>query len=100
MIKPILSFMKRAVGRETNQFGGIDPPTDYDLERSHAANLTTLPPSVKGTNCGNCLWIHDNGNNAHICTNSHLVNVPVNNRMCCIHWRNLEELRPWENEND
>lgn len=98
MFHSVLKFMKRAVGRDTNQYGGIDPPTDFDLERSYAANLTTLPPDIKGTNCGNCMWIHDDGDERHICSNPHVAGVPVNNRMCCVYWRNPGELRPWDDE--
>ena len=49
-------------------------------ERARRVDLIVLPTGLSGTNCGNCRFFNDN-----FCTHQK-VQLPVNNRMCCILW--------------
>jgi hypothetical protein len=74
---------------EEDDHGGVIPEAK---DRAKAVDLITLPDDVKGTNCGLCVWIDEDGD---YCTNPK-VDMPVNERMCCNLWQRHGTLREYE----
>lgn len=66
--------------------GGIIPK---DLKKAKKVDLITLPPDIKGTNCGNCKFMDND-----FCKHKE-IQMPVNDRMCCAYWDNTKVKRPW-----
>lgn len=65
----------------------LNPNSDggYDYEGqakkvAKSCGLVTLPQSIEGTNCGNCIFFKDN-----FCDHSKIL-LPVTSRMCCALW--------------
>ncbi len=81
--KPVRS-PKRPV---LNKQGGTQPRTSFELVRARAVDLVTLPTSISGTNCSNCLHFK-NGFCKH-----KLVQMPVTKRQCCALWNAPHTLR-------
>ena len=77
------SFFGRpwGVAVNINSRGGIIMNGER-LERAKANDLVTLPT-------------FDAPGEPHVCTNPKL-NQPVNDRMCCALWDNLDARREWE----
>ena len=72
---------------EKNKLGGIDPTDKHLLERAKKADLVTLPPSVKGTNCYNCKFIDNKRKEIGFCRHPKVL-LNVTERMCCALWDN------------
>lgn len=51
-----------------------------ESERAARVDLIVLPPTISGTNCGNCLHFKDG-----YCTHPD-IRLPVTERNCCILW--------------
>lgn len=67
--------------------GGLERAS---ILRAAKADLITLPDGVKGTNCANCKY-YGKG----MCQHPQ-VNMPVNERMCCVFWDAAGVYRPWQ----
>ncbi len=74
-----------------DRFGGLVP---QDMKKAKHVDLITLPPDIKGTNCGNCKFMENN-----FCVHKE-IQMPVNARMCCKYWDNEEVERPWGEMDD
>ncbi len=75
-----------------NKSGGFQPRSVFELIRSRAVDLVTLPTDISGTNCRNCLHWRNKGD-AGFC-NHVLIQMPVTERMCCAAWDRRGTLRP------
>lgn len=64
-----------------------------EQKRAEHADLITLPPSVKGTNCSNCKFVKKTKDGA-FCEHKE-VQLPVTPRMCCKYWDHPDVKRPW-----
>jgi len=63
--------------------GGLMPT---DEGRAKEADLITLPEGIRGTNCGNCLFVRAiEGRRQKHCIHPE-VDMPVNDRNCCKFW--------------
>lgn len=78
---------------ELDANGGVIP---QDMATAKAADLITLPPSVPGTNCFNCMYaLSISGNpSTRYCRHRRIRQI-VNERNCCSYWDNPEVKRPW-----
>ena len=89
--------MSETIYVKENSRGGLDPTDDASLARARATDLITLPPSVPGTNCANCLWVKPRKTNVSDYWCAHQkVDLPVTPRMCCALWDNQAVKRSWE----
>jgi hypothetical protein len=61
--------------------GGVLPT---DPERARRVDLISMPRGVSGTTCSNCMHVRKSDQGAY-CTHPE-VDMPVNERMCCIRW--------------
>ena len=71
----------------------IEPKSADEMARAKHADLITLPPSVKGTNCANCRFVEKRSDGA-FCAHPE-IKLPVNERMCCAYWDHSDVKRPW-----
>lgn len=67
-------------------------PSPGSINRARNTDLITLPEGVKGTNCGNCMYVQEG-----YCIHPE-VDQPVTERMCCALWDHSEAIRSWEGE--
>lgn len=83
-----------------NQLGGVTNAEPGDMERAKKADLITLPPAIKGTNCFNCKYISDkDGLEKGLGYCKHpKVKQYVTNRMCCALWDSSGSIRAWEHK--
>ncbi len=79
-----------------NTIGGYDYPKG-EQPIAKKVDLITLPESVEGTNCFNCLYIKNDDNKKGFCTHKD-IRLNVTKRMCCALWDNKGALRSWEKE--
>jgi hypothetical protein len=63
-----------------------------EVQRAEKVDFVHLPPSVKGTNCGNCRWVKDG-----FCTEPR-VQFAVTDRDCCALWDAEGVKRDWEKD--
>jgi hypothetical protein len=66
------------------------------LERAKAADLVTLPETIVGTNCSNCIFIDLE---TKTCKHPQVLQK-VSERMCCAFWDAPGTLRAWETEKE
>lgn len=78
-----------------NHLGGINEVNNSALERAQAADLVTLPQSVKGTNCFNCKFIRDIEDKKGYCSHKKVLQY-VNGRMCCALWSSTGMYAPFK----
>jgi hypothetical protein len=71
--------------------GGIVPE---NFKTAKKVDLITLPKSVSGTNCFNCVWVKDKKGKIRFCDNPK-VKEDVNERMCCAEWDHPDVKRPF-----
>lgn len=69
-----------------NKQGGVYPTTSFELVRAKLVDLGTLPKSLCGTSCGNCIWMRGKDKKIGYCAHK-LVSQAVTSRQCCALWR-------------
>ncbi len=67
---------------------------EEELKRAEKADLVTLPDNVKGTNCGNCMYVNSD---TFQCMNKD-VDQKVTDRMCCALWDAVGTGRKWKQD--
>lgn len=82
-----------------NAQGGVDPTDFGGLARAAQADLVTLPETVQGTNCANCLWARPSTPGQitiswYWCAHPK-VDLPITPRMCCALWDATGTRRAW-----
>lgn len=78
-------FNKQAqVMFKRNALGGIEPTDPEELQRAQAVELSTLPRTMQGANCGNCDFFRSH-DSAGFCTNPE-IQIDVTERMICVQW--------------
>jgi hypothetical protein len=77
-----------------NSYGGLSPHNAEEKKIHKHADLITLPPEVKGTNCGNCKFVKDMKKGVGYCTH-HDLECYVTDRMCCSYWNHEKVKRMW-----
>jgi hypothetical protein len=87
--------MKKKRDLMKNPRGGINDMEKGALMRAQKADLVTLPPNVRGTNCFNCKFLKDRVPSHGYCAN-HQVLQYVNGRMCCALWDSHGTYRPFK----
>lgn len=76
-----------------NHRGGVIPESAALVKLAQRADLGTLPLSVQGTNCGNCLYIQPTDTEPFLYCNHPQVRQLVTGRMCCAFWDHPGYLR-------
>ncbi len=79
-----------------NDIGGYDY-NENEQKIAKKVDLITLPKSVEGTNCSNCLYVQilDAKKGLGFCTHKDIL-LPVTAKMCCALWNNKDAERSWK----
>jgi len=85
-----------ADGGVINHIGGYNY-SEKENQTAKKVDLITLPKSVEGTNCSNCMYVKilDANKGLGFCTHKE-IQLPVTARMCCSLWNAEGSLRSWE----
>lgn len=76
---------------------GGEKPGLKEMAEAKKYDFVTLPKGVQGTNCGNCLWVREQGK-GHICGNPKLPGLKVNEHNCCALWDAKGVKRAWQGQ--
>jgi hypothetical protein len=89
MTSRVTEILRKKLKKQTrDEQGGYIPSS---LVRAKNVDLLTLPDSVSGTNCSNCM--HVDGSPEHGYCRHPKVRMPVNEHMCCALWDNRQAIR-------
>jgi hypothetical protein len=93
----MVNLMSHKVDLMKNPIGGLNDMRNDALKRAQQADLVTLPPNVRGTNCFNCKFLKDRVPSHGYCSNHQVAQV-VNSRMCCALWDAQGTYRPFKKQ--
>ncbi len=77
-----------------NELGGYEYSQE-DQEIAKSVDLITLPESVDGTNCFNCIYVKKWDSEAGFCMHKK-IKLPITAKMCCSLWDAEGAVRSWE----
>jgi hypothetical protein len=94
-----LDVMQQTKMLKWDHLGGVAPRFPEDMQMAQSVNLLTLPNTVQGASCVNCVHFRalDAGTGAGFCTNPE-VKLDVSSRMLCSRWDNPGAEKSWETE--